>query len=213
MKKKLLLLAASIAAGALLMIGMSMAYYTDTEQAVNVVTTGNVSIIVDEEVPLSDRVWDVDQIKDENGKETGGLHYTNILPGATIKKNPVVTNDGANDAYLRMKVKVTVTNESGTELSTEGIQFLNDSGIVWEMGKEKEHFFYADTILTVEDRKSFFQQVRFPTTWGNEYAGANITIDITAEAVQSDNMEVSGEGTAATISAFNGVNIEQYAGK
>lgn len=205
MRKKLLLLTASIAAGVLLTMGMSLAYYTDTEIATNVVTMGNVDIQLTEEVPSlgAGQDWIVEEAKDEDGNVTG-LAYANILPGATVTKEPVVTNTGANSAYIRAKVTITVTGADGkTTLDEKGITLVGAD-------IDGEGYIYVDHIVNPNETVTLFNEFKIPTTWGNQYANANIEIKVVAEAVQSDNITVTGTGIEATKSAFQGVKIEKY---
>lgn len=224
MKKKLLLAAAAIAAGALLIVGASLAFYTDSETAVNVVTTGNVDIEMKEirPTPGDNESWMVSEKKDDEGKSTG-LGYTNILPGATIIKEPVIKNIGTNNAYIRLKVKVSVRDAATRkELDQTGIEFYKDGISVLQLqgnSPETENYIYANNILLASKTSekvttSLFNQVKFPTTWGNEYANANIEITVVAEAVQSDNINVGKDtGVEATKKAFQKLgndNVKPY---
>lgn len=70
--------------------GSALAYFTDTEQAVNNITVGKVDIT------LTEPKWD--QTPDEE-KE-------NITPGKVLVKDPKITNTGINDAFVFMTVEV-----------------------------------------------------------------------------------------------------------
>lgn len=69
----------------LLAIGSSAAFFTDMDSVTNSFTVGNISIMLEEPG------WEP-----ENGKD--------ITPAKTIAKDPRITNDGANEAYVFMKV-------------------------------------------------------------------------------------------------------------
>lgn len=71
----------------LLAIGSSAAFFTDMGSVTNSFTVGNISILLEEPG------WEP-----ENGKD--------ITPNETIAKDPRITNDGANEAYVFMKVKL-----------------------------------------------------------------------------------------------------------
>ena len=95
MKKKLTLVVTCIVLVAAMVIGGTLAYFTDTKTAENTFTVGDVKIKLDEAVP------------GEDGKRTEeGVTYTNITPGIAYGKDPIVTNTGDNDAYVRLIVTI-----------------------------------------------------------------------------------------------------------
>lgn len=83
-KRNLLLVAVIMV---IMAIGAASAYFTDTDSKVNSFTVGNVS------VTLEEPNW-----KPDNGQ--------NITPNKEIAKDPQVKNDGANEAFVFMTVKV-----------------------------------------------------------------------------------------------------------
>lgn len=94
MKMKKLNLRKVTIAGALiaiLAVGSAVAFFTDRDNKVNQFTVGNISI------QLQEPNWNAD-----NGK--------NLTPNKTIKKDPQITNDGPNDAFVFLQVKVPVAN-------------------------------------------------------------------------------------------------------
>ena len=79
-------------------VGGTLAWFTDTETATNVVTTGKVDITLSEK-------------GDEEGIVEGdGLTYKNVMPGDIFKKEVEIENK-KNDAYVRAKIIV-----SGSEV-------------------------------------------------------------------------------------------------
>lgn len=93
-KKKILVLALTVAMAAILVVGGSLAYLTDTKTANNTFTMGDVKIKLDEtnvENPTGDRVT-------SNAYE--------VYPGAVVTKDPIVHNVGKNAAYIRATVNV-----------------------------------------------------------------------------------------------------------
>lgn len=70
-----------------LLIGTAVAFFTDKDNKVNDFTIGNISI------QLTEPSWNAD-----NGKD--------LTPNKTIKKDPQITNDGPNDAFVFLQVKV-----------------------------------------------------------------------------------------------------------
>ena len=95
MKKKLLVLGLCVALAAIAIAGASLAYFTDTKSATNTFTVGDVKIKLDES-----------NVNDPDGDRVTSNEYTGVFPGIQYKKDPVVTNTGKNDAYVRAVVTI-----------------------------------------------------------------------------------------------------------
>ena len=76
---------------AILAVGSAIAFFTDRDDKVNNFTVGNISI------QLQEPNWDED-----NGKD--------LTPNKTIPKDPQITNDGPNDAFVFLQVNVPAAN-------------------------------------------------------------------------------------------------------
>lgn len=88
-KKSLITMLVALSLTASVMVGATLAYLTaETGEKVNTFTIGNVKI------ELEEPGWD------NGGKEDA----ENLEPGATIAKDPTVTNTGINDAYIAVTV-------------------------------------------------------------------------------------------------------------
>lgn len=114
-KKKILVLALSIAMVAILAVGGSLAYFTDKDEATNTFTVGNVKIDLIEQEKLAGEA--LKPYKDGDKK---------LLPGTSTDGNAVskivtVKNTGANDAWVWVELKiptVLVSNEYKAEPHT-----------------------------------------------------------------------------------------------
>ena len=96
MKKKSILMAAiAVMLVAVLVVGGTLAYFTDAKSATNTFTVGDVKIKLDES-----------NVKDPNGDRVTSNEYTGVFPGIQYKKDPVVTNTGKNGAYVRAVVTI-----------------------------------------------------------------------------------------------------------
>lgn len=96
MKKKSILMAAiAVMLVAVLVVGGTLAYFTDTKSATNTFTVGDVKIKLDES-----------NVNDPNGNRVTSNEYTGVFPGIQYKKDPVVTNTGKNGAYVRAVVTI-----------------------------------------------------------------------------------------------------------
>ncbi len=99
MKKKIVALCLCVALAVVAIGGATLAYFTDTDEANNTFTVGNVEIKLDEtnvDDPQGDRVQ-------ENSYK--------LIPGVSYVKDPTITVlKGSEDCYVRMKV--TLNNAS-----------------------------------------------------------------------------------------------------
>ena len=135
MKKKLTAIFLCVALVAIAIVGASLAYFTDTDEATNTFTVGNVSIDLiesryhregndnsgDTSIPdptqtasgmkyVTDghMAFTDDEIKTDaaNYSDYIGKRGENMVPGRGVAKCPYVVNTGANDAYIRIRVMV-----------------------------------------------------------------------------------------------------------
>ena len=88
MKKKLTAVALIVCMLAIMLVGASLAYFTDEDEATNTFTVGNVTI------DLTEPKWD----------EAGSKDAPEVYPTEALAKDPTVTNTGANPCFVRIKV-------------------------------------------------------------------------------------------------------------
>lgn len=103
MKKKIISLALVVAMLAIAVVGGTLAYFTDEDEATNTFTVGSVEIdLLESELHrTNDSATDDQIIADDLVYDTS---VENIMPGQWIKKAPYVLNTGKNDAYVRVRV-------------------------------------------------------------------------------------------------------------
>lgn len=96
-KKSLITMSAALSLVAVVGIGATLAYLSDTTEVVtNTFTVGNVAITLDE--------TDIDGNVGDRTDE--GNDYTNIQPGDVLTKDPVVhLTEGSEEAYVFIKVE------------------------------------------------------------------------------------------------------------
>ena len=151
MKKKLTAIFLCIALVAIAIVGASMAYFTDTKEATNTFTVGNVKIDLIEsryhrvgmgnsgDTSIPDPTTTVSGMKyvedgktaftDEAIKEDAenyanyiGTRGQNMVPGRRVAKCPYVVNTGKNDAYIRIRVMVpTAANNDYVDVKEGGV--------------------------------------------------------------------------------------------
>ncbi len=111
-KKKLVTLCMVFSMIAILAIGGTIAYFTDTDSASNQFTTGNVAIDLTEAVVIpnenGDLVPDGDK-RNDVGEDDGDsiYNYGNVYPGQYVTKDPTITNEGTESVYMAAIVTVT----------------------------------------------------------------------------------------------------------
>lgn len=185
MKKKLGLLIGAGALSAFLVVGSTLAWFTDEEQATNTLTMGKVDI----------EIYEQGALVGEEGLTFGDPDKGQIplVPGAVIDKEVEVKNAGSVDSYIRVKLTPNVTGAT-EDKEIDLASMLDINTAVWTFNKDDGYYYYVGEGTTngVVAANSFtsalFTTVTLPgKEWGNEMAEAVFTILIEAEAIQVDN--------------------------
>ena len=167
-KKKTAILILSLALVGALLIGGTLAYFTDRDEAQNVFTLGKVDGDLDEPI------W--------NENNPGG-EIENVQPGDTIDKDPTLTMAAdSEEAYARFQV----TYEG---ISAEQFAELKFYSGEEEVTFDEQGYFYVQDKLTAGEKYVLFDKVMIPSTWGNEMAGKTFKINVVAELVQIKNFD------------------------
>lgn len=203
MRKKVLAAATSVALVAVVGIGATLAYFTDSEEQTNVVTMGHVDIDLTETSEEDDAVLTED-----------GLQFDNVMPGDVVSKVPTITvADDSQDAYIR--VKMDISAEEGSGITDEDLAELESrlsnqitEGTGWTYDGE---YYYYDKVMTAGESVDFFESVTVPETWANNTADESFSIKLTAEAIQADNMTPERmDGESGMITGWPTDDIQQY---
>lgn len=198
-KKKLLSLIMSVALIGAIGVGATLAYFTDTESATNVITMGNVDIELEE--PGFDK---------EDGNEDNTIE--DITPGEEIVKDPTITaGENSQDAYVRAKIEITGLSEKQEEQLMAGIT-INEDWVLSEDG-----YYYYQKILAATQSATLFNTVVIPSEWGNDMADKTFKIIVDAEAIQSDNFEPTKDDAENIIGWYytdgTAITVENYDAK
>lgn len=131
MKKKLLSLCLVLALGTTAVIGGTLAYFTDTDDAVkNTFTIGNIDI------DLWEYTDEVGTKEDEQGnpipvKDQDGYNYENLMPTQKLTKEPYVENlSTTNAAYVR--AVITMNNHAAMNKAIDEVYELTDANLTTE---------------------------------------------------------------------------------
>lgn len=185
--KRLALVAALVA---VVGIGGSLAYFTDTDTKTNTVTIGNVNGTMNEEKDGETLTPDQE-----------GFVYENILPGDALDKQPFVTlGTDSQDAYVRVRVEVVDTDGATKTLTPEMKQAVLDnlSGTEegWVVGNTPTgstgvaKYYYLQAPLTAgQISTKVFTTVNIPTAWDSNIQDVSFQIKVTADLVQAANVE------------------------
>lgn len=180
MKRRLSLIAAMALVLSLIGFG-TLAFFTDSEEATNVITAGNIDIdlhdLGEDELPFP-----------ANG--IGG-----VMPGSSVTKVVNVENTGDHPAFVRVRLTQAIVAAEGVEaqLNFDNIT-LNLDTVNWT--KSGDWYYFNSILAPGEFTTDLFTAVAFGTALGNDYMNAVITIDVEAQGVQSAN-----NGTSATAAA------------
>lgn len=198
LKKKILAAGLAVCMAAIMVTGMTLAYFTDTATKENVFTVGKVAIT------LTEPNWDDEANSNKD-----------LIPGKTIPKDPTITIAADSEtAYTFMKVQL---SQDFVDLMTA---YAQDKGITgpnavaeviadWftTTAKPKVMSMNLDqgyVILGVLSPKkanesvTYFDAVKVPTSVTQKMitdAGNDYTITVTAYAIQAEGF-YTGEGEA-----------------
>lgn len=178
MKKKILALGVCASMLAIALIGGTMAYFTDTDQAENVFTVGNIDI-------------DLHEYKEDG--TTPFEEIKNIMPGMTYGKIVNVENIGKNDAYVRVTVVIpenmTPVWNTGTEWIAAGTNPAEGSGTyVFTLNSPLEDGKTTSAILKAVKLNEDVTELNAKDTY---------EVLVSAEAIQSDSFDTAEAAYAA----------------
>lgn len=171
-KIKLKLIIIALAASLLTFLSQgSLAYYSTAGTAENVVTSGNVKLMIHETTDQGT----------EFPKE--GVY---IVPGDIVSKEVHIENICEHPFYLRVKMVYGVNSE---ELSSEDCFKLNINEKYW---KYSDGWYYYQGILQpAEMSPEVFSHVEIVgSKVDNRYIGKTLTMTVKAQGVQSENNPV-----------------------
>ena len=175
MKRKLLILSVLAICIATLTTG-TLAFFTYEDKAHNVITTGGVEIAVQE--------WA------DKEKQTPFENLEGIMPSMSATKIAEIKNTGASAAWVRVKVEKNIQLQGNGTPDANLVELdLNTT----EWTKKDGYYYYNNALKPGEVTEPIFTAVTFDASMGNEYQNATVSVDVSAQAVQTAN-----NGAAAT---------------
>ena len=165
-KEKLLLLSLILAVFAMLTVG-TYAYFTTTETAHNVITTGGINFELRQGGAATATFPDKTMV---------------ILPGDVVTKDLTVENTGDHPMYVRIKLTPGVNDRA---LSADGCIHMDFNKEAWTLA---DGYYYYNTALKAgETTAPLFTKITFVgEKITNDYLGKQFSLDVAAFAVQSE---------------------------
>ena len=162
MKKKIMAVCLTVCLAAVAVIGGTLAYFTDKDEAENVFTVGNVNI------DLTEPNWDAEGSKDAD----------TVYPGEPLKKDPTVTVDEKSNPCFGEKGDIIYRTD----------YVDNKLGENWVLHTDG-YYYYTKVMEAGQTTDALFDQIVMPTTLtGNEEAQP---INVVAQAVQAQGAKAS----------------------
>ena len=169
-RRKILIIAIVLALAAITATG-SVAYFTAQDKAHNVIASGAVEIAVKE--------W----ADEERTEEFPDTPITGVLPGMDVTKIVEVESTGA-EAWIRIKAEIAIAL-TGTGTPDTSLVVLDIDTENWT--ENDGWYYYKEALKDGAVTKPLFTKVTFSEKMSNEYMDSTVTVDITAQAVQTAN--------------------------
>lgn len=156
----------------------TLAHFTDSTTAHNVITTGNIDIKLIET-----------KIGEDGEKKPFENNIIGVMPGTSVSKIVKVENVGDNAAWVRVNVdkEINLRNgEAGDANAYLSIDY-NTGDAVDEWTKAGDYYYYNQALAPSEKTSPLFSEVLFSANMGNEYQNSTAQVYVYAQATQVDN--------------------------
>lgn len=171
MKKRIMVLAALVICLSIVATG-SLAYFTATGTARNVITSGNIDIELKEMAELPDGT--LAPFEDLEG----------VMPGEDVSKIVSVVNTGESAAYVRLEVTKAIELEGAGE-ADPALLALDLNTESW---MEKDGYYYYNKPLAPgAETEPLFTTVTFSEKMDNIYQSCTVVLTVQAHATQVAN--------------------------
>lgn len=213
-KKKIFIVAAAVCLVAIISFG-TLAWFTDEDQVTNkFLVAGSEDQNPDDVFSID--VWEDDDEDDTNetdaDKIQDGIEFEDILPGDDLYKEVNIENTGAYDQYVRAIVTVSdahLWQELYGEIYVSLDKIADDLSAdfqPWSIEYDAEadtltYVVYYNNILKPDEVKTLFTNVHIPENLTREQAAKmqDFTINVVAEAVQTENVGANAAAAFATV--------------
>lgn len=147
----------------------TLAYYSTVGKATNVVTSGDIQLIIHEKTA------------DGSDFPAEGVY---VIPGDIVSKRVTVENVCTHPFYLRVQITNGVTNDA---LSAEDVFAIDLNTTDWTVAQDG-YIYYNRILQPGEATTPVFTEVEIVGDQVDQsYIGSTLTLTVTAQAVQSEN--------------------------
>lgn len=177
MKRKVLILSV-LAILVAILAANTLAYFTADTKAHNVITSGGVSIELNE--------W-ANEARIEKFEDKTG-----VMPGAEVTKIVEVENVGTGSAWVRVELSIEVwmgdEYEEGLPAEPVHLMYGDTAGCnTTDWTYQDGYYYYNKPLAPGETTEPLFTSVAFDDQMGNKYQNSTAHVDVNAYAVQSAN--------------------------
>ena len=162
-----------------LLVGGTVAYFTVSEQAHNIVSTSGVDIKLYE---LTDPTVDGSVL-------TAFSDLENVIPGATYSKVPYIENIGVEPVWARARLTLTERLPDGTTVPIDdytSVIELGEVGTNWILGQDRIYY-YIPQVANGASTEPLFKTVKINENIGARHQGSVFSLKVEAEATQVAN--------------------------
>ena len=181
-KRRVLIIAGAVSLAAAFAVAVYAFVGRTSGDTLNTITTGGVSIALNETKDDGSAFQDV----------------SGVLPGQSYEKNVSVTNTGNQTAWVRVKVEKEFLNASGVPFDGDPTAVILeelDTTTDWLDGNDG-YYYYREPLEGGFTTSKLFTGVQFDgAKIDSDYAGGQIKVNVSAEAVQYRNNESDNDVT------------------
>lgn len=158
----------------------TLAYFTDSQIAHNVITSGKIDIDLNDDFDWNEPIMpsqEIDKVVSVTNNNDSNTAWVRILLNTTITKNDT---QETKDLFLPdgnpvMKINISQSGKwvKGTAVELDGVSY--------------DSYIYKDELAPGATTEELFKTVTFNEKTGNDYQNCTVNIDVVAQAIQSDN--------------------------
>lgn len=168
MKRKLLIIALCMVLLTMSVAG-SLAYFSEQSEIVhNIITTGSVDL----------------ELIEEDGQGNPFEDVEGAMPGGSYGKVVTIRNTGTAAFYVRIRVDKSIEKADGTAGDASLIS-LDINTEDWTL--KDGYYYYNEALAPGEETAPLFTEVSISGDMDNDYQNCRISVDVSAQAVQSAN--------------------------
>ncbi len=174
MKKKIFIAAAIVIVLSLFAFG-TLAFFTTSAKATNIITTGKLSMELHEET--------------DDGEPFPEDGIKGVLPGQSVTKKVYVENTGKNEMYVRVSVEIKAEDQRGEMLPADlvALNDLDTENWTKKTVEGVDYYYYNKPLQAGESTSMLFRSVGFSGEMGNAYSGSTIYVIVNADGTQVAN--------------------------